>query len=81
MDNEISPKEGMRRVKDCFERRVWLCRDGTEIPVSELTQKHLENIFLFIVEHGSGSIWGYANKWYMVIVEEMANRVIKENCK
>lgn len=73
MAKEISRAFGMKRVAECFPE-TWLCRDGTEIPVGDLTDSHLENICNFILEHGEYSIWGYGGKWFPIILEEIEIR-------
>ena len=60
------------RAWDCFDNNIWITQDGTEIPLEELEQSHLDNIINFIKR---GRIaYGIGTEWLPKLEEEVERR-------
>ena len=67
IDHEIYEEINIRNM----ERRVWTMRDGKEIPLSDMTTKHIQNC-IRMLERGTPD--DIAEMWVRTFTEELNRR-------
>jgi hypothetical protein len=61
-------------LQERLDSNVWTMLTGDVIPLADLTDDHLKNILLWIVEHGEDSCYGFGGQWLPKIEGEIGRR-------
>lgn len=59
------------RVEDEAKKGIWTMRDGTRIPVEEMTTSHLQNVIRFLKRKDFDDLWF---PWICRMEEEVERR-------
>lgn len=62
-----------------LKNEVWICNNGNQIKVSDMSSEHLDNIIKMIDKKPATSVWGLGIEWRRILISETFRRGVRNH--